>query len=90
LTVALNKKSDECPVCIKQYRKFHPMTKHHISYFPEIIIYVHDDCHDAIHQEPISQYIQFKKHDSLHFYKPNQKPFIPDVIPEDFDDRIYI
>lgn len=62
------------------------MTKHHISYFPQVVIYVHDDCHEVIHEEDVKCMIKYKKHDSLHFYRPNQKRFVPDTIPDDFDD----
>jgi len=50
------------------------LTKHHISYFPQKIAFVHSKCHDKIHdpKNPITYLIDFQQGDSRKFYE-NQK-----------------
>jgi len=45
--------------------------KHHISYFPEKVAWVHQKCHDKIHdpENPITHLIQYEEGDSEKFYK---------------------
>lgn len=52
-----------------------PLEKHHVRYFPEIIAYVHDHCHEDIHSEP-SKYpalIQYLDGDSRKFYNEKKE-----------------
>ena len=46
------------------------LIKHHVSYFPEKIAYVHNECHSKIHdsKNPITHLIQFEDGDSRKFY----------------------
>jgi len=46
------------------------LVKHHVSYFPQKIAYVHNECHAKIHdsKNPISNLIQFEDGDSRKFY----------------------
>lgn len=46
------------------------LIKHHVSYFPEIIAWVHFDCHRKIHDpdNPLEQFIQYTREDSIRFY----------------------
>ncbi len=48
-----------------------PFLKHHVSYFPQLIAYVHCKCHQKIHdpENPITALIQYEEGDSLRFYK---------------------
>ena len=71
MTRYLNK-SNMCMVC------FMPPTagfgnqliKHHVSYEPEVIAFVHYECHRKIHdiEKPINYLIQYNKGDSRKFY----------------------
>ena len=47
------------------------LIKHHVSYFPEKIAYVHNECHAKIHdsKNPITNLIQFENGDSRKFYE---------------------
>ena len=63
-----------CVLCFKEYRKFHPFQKHHISYYPPIILPVHDDCHLLIHDNDITEFIQYTKEDALRFRKKCVNP----------------
>jgi hypothetical protein len=49
--------------------------KHHITYFPQKIAYVHDKCHKLIHdlQNPLPWFIQYQEGDSRKFYDLKQK-----------------
>ena len=44
------------------------LIRHHVSYFPEVIAYVHYDCHRKIHDTPIYIFIQYADGDSRKFY----------------------
>ena len=44
------------------------LIRHHISYFPEVIAYVHYDCHRRIHDTPLDAFIQYADGDSRKFY----------------------
>ena len=48
-----------------------PLIKHHVSYFPQTIAYVHYKCHKKIHDidNPITNLIQYEEGDSVQFYK---------------------
>jgi hypothetical protein len=52
-----------------------PFTKHHVSYFPQVIAYVHCKCHQKIHESenPISVLVQYQEGDSLRFYNSNKQ-----------------
>ena len=65
-----------CVLCFKQYRKFHPFQKHHVSYYPQVILPVHDDCHLLIHDNDIQEFIQYTKEDALKFRKEKPKPVL--------------
>lgn len=66
---------DSCIVCFKKpYNKI-PLIKHHVQYFPEIIAFVHYECHAKIHDinNPITHLIQYDQKDSRTFYEGKQK-----------------
>ena len=46
------------------------LVQHHVSYFPQKIAYVHNECHAKIHdsKNPITNLIQFENGDSRKFY----------------------
>ena len=51
-----------------------PLIKHHVTYFPEKIAFVHYDCHRKIHGEPpITLWIQYKDGDARKFYAMKQE-----------------
>ncbi len=64
---------ESCIVCKGEPEDF-ALIKHHVSYFPQVIAYVHYDCHNKIHDpdNPISTFIQFKEGDSRLFYEMKQ------------------
>lgn len=75
MKVFLNK-NDMCIVCFRGPEKWDngldiSLIKHHVSYYPEIIAFVHFDCHRKIHDpdNPLKQFIQYTREDSLRFYK---------------------
>ena len=47
------------------------LIKHHVSYFPEIIAFVHYKCHQKIHdtEKPIKCFIQYEVGDARKFYE---------------------
>ena len=44
------------------------LVKHHMSYFPEEIAYVHYECHKKIHDVPLHTFIQYQEGDARKFY----------------------
>lgn len=50
------------------------LIKHHVSYFPELVAFVHYECHKAIHDPDtkLSHLIQYKEGDSRKFYAINR------------------
>ncbi len=44
------------------------LIKHHVSYFPELIAYVHYECHKKIHDAPLNIFIQYSPGDSRQYY----------------------
>jgi len=67
---------DSCIVCFKEPEKWQngvgiELIKHHISYYPEIIAFVHYDCHARIHDinSPLTHLIQYADGDSRKFYE---------------------
>jgi len=68
-----------CIVCFKEPEKWDNGTdiqliKHHVSYFPEKIAYVHFNCHQKIHDpdNPLEQFIQYSREDSIRFYEQKE------------------
>ena len=45
-----------------------PLIKHHVTYFPEKIAFVHYECHRKIHDTPLNVFIQYADGDSRKFY----------------------
>jgi len=46
-----------------------PLIKHHVTYFPEKIAFVHYECHKKIHGDPpMTMLIQYKDGDARKFY----------------------
>lgn len=71
---------DKCLVCFEEREKWEDGTevqliKHHVSYFPEKIAYVHFKCHQKIHDpdHPLIQFIQYTKEDSIQFYEKKKR-----------------
>ncbi len=70
----LNSK-DRCIVCFGKPEKWEngqdiELIKHHLSYYPEVIAFVHYECHAKIHDlaKPLTQFIQYEREDSIKFY----------------------
>lgn len=68
--------NDFCIVCFKKPEKWEngqdiALIKHHVSYYPQIVAYVHFNCHEKIHdpKNPITHLIQYEREDSIRFYK---------------------
>ena len=66
---------DKCIVCFEEPKKWEngqeiELIEHHVSYFPQIIAYVHYECHAKIHDlnNPLSHLIQYAEGDSRKFY----------------------
>ena len=66
MTEYLNK-SDRCIVCFGS-PKDTKLIKHHVSYFPEKIAFVHYECHQKIHNSKFSPFIQYNDGDSRMYY----------------------
>ena len=60
-----------CICCFKPPRAGGDLAVHHISYFPEVCCYVHDWCHEDIHDTPSKHpyLIQYEEGDSVKFYE---------------------
>lgn len=56
-----------CLVCGKPKKEFE-FVKHHITYDPELICYVHYDCHKKIHDGKRPDLIQYTKSEREIFY----------------------
>jgi len=67
--------NDRCIVCFKEPEDNLNLIKHHISYFPERIAFVHFACHNKIHDpdNPLTLWIQYKPTDSKLYYKEKKK-----------------
>jgi len=50
-----------------------PFEKHHVSYFPQKIAYVHHDCHSKIHQGLYPHLIQYSPGDGRKFWKEGKR-----------------
>ena len=61
-----------CMICFKEPDEF-SLIKHHVSYFPERIAYVHFNCHKTIHDTPLNTFIQYEQGDSRKYYKEKNK-----------------
>jgi len=61
---------DRCIVCFKKPESNFVLIKHHVSYFPEVIAFVHYKCHNKIHdpKSPMTTFIQYDNGDSRKFY----------------------
>jgi len=67
---------DKCLVCNgeptidEDTHLIQPLIKHHVRYFPQVISYVHYECHKKIHdtENPITSLIQYEEGDSNEFY----------------------
>ena len=58
----------KCLVCFKEPEQGFELIKHHVSYDPEIIAFVHYKCHAEIHDEKHPHLIQYQRGDSRRFY----------------------
>mgnify|MGYP005637929761 FL=1 len=69
-----------CAVCLQSpdvdndTQIVEPLIKHHITYFPQKIAYVHNKCHKQIHstENTLSHFIQYENGDSNKFYQIQQ------------------
>ena len=70
MSLFLNSKN-MCLVCFKEPEDNLNLIKHHVSYFPEVIAFVHYKCHNQIHHpdNTLPHLIQYKRKDSKKFYK---------------------
>jgi hypothetical protein len=69
-----------CLVCRKSHAadddgKLIKFEVHHIKYFPQVIGFVHRECHKKIHDpvNPLTTFIQYEKGDSWKFYNPEKQ-----------------
>ncbi len=58
-----------CMVCMGEPEKEFTLIKHHVSYFPEKIAFVHYLCHRKIHDGKVLSLIQYADGDSRKFYE---------------------
>jgi len=60
-----------CMVCFKEPKDNLNLIKHHVSYFPQVICFVHFDCHNKIHHpdNTLPHLIQYGSKDSRKFYE---------------------
>ena len=51
------------------------LIKHHVSYIPEVIAFVHYECHKRIHdtEKPIKCFIQYNEGDARKFYEKKKE-----------------
>ncbi len=71
---------DNCIVCFKKPEKWDngldiELIKHHVCYYPQIIAFVHYECHAKIHDinSPLTYLIQYEKEDSINFYSEKEE-----------------
>lgn len=71
---------ERCLVCRKQKHqdsigRIIRFVVHHIKYSPEIVSFVHEECHQKIHDpdNPLTQFIQYGEGESIKFYKGRKK-----------------
>ena len=57
-----------CIVCFGKPEKEFTLIKHHVSYFPEKIAFVHYSCHKKIHDGMVLSLVQYANGDSRKFY----------------------
>ena len=59
-----------------------PLIKHHVQYFPQVIAYVHYECHKKIHdtKNPIISLIQYEEGDSAKFYALKKQQMMGDAL----------
>lgn len=64
-----------CIVCFKEPKDNLNLIKHHVTYFPEKLAYVHYDCHRKIHDpdNPLTVWIQYQPEDSRKFYQQEKE-----------------
>ena len=62
---------DTCILCFKKPEDGFELIEHHVKYFPQIVAFVHYDCHQKIHdpENPIKHLIQYEDGDSRKFYE---------------------
>lgn len=71
---------DSCIVCFGEPEKWDngvdiDLIKHHVTYYPQLIAFVHFKCHQKIHDpdNPIEHLIQYTREDSINFYKEKEE-----------------
>ena len=69
--------NSRCAVCFKKPEKQFKLIKHHISYYPEYVAYVHFECHQLIHEpeSPLNMFVQYTASDSKRYYKEKNDSF---------------
>ncbi len=72
MTVTYMNSKDLCILCLDKKLDV-KLIKHHVSYYPEVIAYVHYECHRKIHETPLTTFIQYKREDSIRYYKENKQ-----------------
>lgn len=70
-TIEYMNSQDMCIVCFKPPEQGMDLIPHHITYFPQLIAFVHYKCHQKIHDpdNPIKHLIQYEDGDSKKFYE---------------------
>jgi len=71
---------DKCIVCFGKPEKWDDgleiaLIKHHVTYYPQLIAFVHFKCHQKIHDpdHPIEHLIQYDREDSIRHYKEKEE-----------------
>jgi len=69
-----------CGVCFGKPEEEFILIKHHVSYFPEKVLFVHFKCHQDIHDpdNPLSHFIQYEASQAREFY--DKKIKAPSII----------
>jgi len=72
--IVFHNSCDKCAVCFQgphvdiNTKMVEPFIKHHITYFPEKIAYVHNECHKKIHATDNHSLVQYDEDDSNIFH----------------------
>ena len=72
MTITYMNSKDMCLLCLDKKLDVN-LIKHHVSYYPEVIAYVHYECHRKIHETPLTTFIQYKREDSIRYYKEKKQ-----------------
>ncbi len=81
-----------CIICLEGRRSNEKYTRHHISYDPQVIAWVHEECHLAVHENDIKEFIYYTPKEVRRFrqVKVDYNKYKTELIPDSFRDDPYI